>query len=65
MFTDQNGTYGLSILVGGWKSVGTIEFETVVAGPDDICLMTGTLGMREVLLEGLQGQTGSSCPRIV
>ena len=65
MFTDQKGTYGFSILVGGRKGVGPIEFEIIVAGPDDICSMIGTLGMREVLMEGLQGLTGSSRPSVV
>ena len=69
VFADLEGTQGLSILVGGRKgigpSIGPVEFEVIVAGPNDICLMIGSLGMREVLLEGLQGQTGSSCPCIV
>ena len=53
MFADQEGTQGLSILVGGRKGVGPVQFEVVVAGPNDIGSMIGSLGMREVLLEGL------------
>ena len=65
IFADQEGAQGLSIFVGGRKCIGSIEFEAVVAGPNDIRSMIGKLGMSEVLLEGLQGQTGSSRPRIV
>ena len=53
MFADQEGTQGLSILVGGRKGVGPVQFEVVVAGPNDIGSMIGSLGMGEVLLEGL------------
>ena len=49
MIADQEGAQGLSILVGGRECVGSMEFEFVVRS------MIGLLGMREVLLEGLQG----------
>ena len=64
-FTDQEGAQSLSIFVGGWKGIGPIEFEVVVAGPNDVRSVIGSLSMREVLLESLQGQAGSSRPRIV
>ena len=65
VFADQERAQGLAIFVGGQECVGSIKFEVVVAGPDDVCSMIRLLGMREVLLEGLQGQTGSSRPRII
>ena len=65
MFTDQKGAQGLPILVGGRQSVDPLKLEVVVSGPDDVSPVVGLFGMGEVLLEGLQGQTGSSRPRII
>ena len=39
VFADQERAQGLTIFVGGWKCVGSIEFEVVVAGPNDVCSM--------------------------
>ena len=65
VFADHEGTQGLSVLVGGRKGIGPIETKVIVAGSNDVRLVIGTLSVRKVLLEGFQGKTGSSRPRIL
>ena len=55
MFADHEGAQGLSVFVGGRKCVGPIETKVIVAGPDYVGLVVGTLRVGEVLLESLQG----------
>ena len=52
-------------LVGGRKSVYPVEFEVIISGYDNVGLVIEMFGFREVLLDGVQGQTGSSRPHVV